>query len=502
MKLINTSAKSSVPCSSSSKKGGVSRLQSLLSPQNLMNRPLRFGRLCAAVMASVPMLLLALPGVALADSLTYDAAADFNEQNPNGVWSYGYGSVGGDFTASPDYGVSGAFAHRGGGTTSDGWRGLHKNLTAQAQPRHTGLVFAPHALVMHPGNSANPLSKIRFTAPTAGCYDVDVTWTNIDQQAKKTRPMLYTNAVGGFAELFAQDMVGYAATASFAEMIALDAGEILSFELGNGGDGFDDDSVDIELSITEASCPIVYDAAADFNPGAPSQDELVFTDGTCSQGFDLITPNEARERTAELCDMLGTWYIVRLANGGSMGGSGYGCTVFDNDTRGMGASLCTSNDGNGNNGWSYLYDADGSGAYSEMSIGVDFWGGTNQWRDPSCTEAVLSAQYGVVLAHPSGCGGWTALAWEAPANGVANIHVAAGENPGGGGSGVDLELRDDAGTLLFSQYDTELGVTYEYNDVTPVVAGERVYLRVAYGPGGTWCDTTVLDFDVIFTPNN
>lgn len=189
--------------------------------------------------------------------LIYDAVADFNEQNPNGVWSYGYGSVGGDFVASPDHWVSGAFAQRGGGTTSDGWRGLHKNLTDQAQPRHTGLVFAPHALVMHPGNSTNHLTKIRFTAPTAGCYDVDVTWTSIDQQAKKTHPMLYTNAAGaeGFEEIFAQDLVGYGATASFAEMIELEAGEILSFELSNGGDGFQDDSVDIELFVTEAICP-------------------------------------------------------------------------------------------------------------------------------------------------------------------------------------------------------------------------------------------------------
>ncbi len=190
-----------------------------------------------------------------AGGLVYDAVANFNEQNPNGVWSYGYGSVGGDFTASPNYSVSGAFAYRGGGPSSDSWRGLHKNLTAQAQQRHTGLEFAPHALVMHPGNSANPLSKIRFTAPTAGCYDVDVTWTNINQQAKKTRPMLYTNAGGGFAEIFAQDLVGHAATASFAEMIELEVGEILSFELGNGGDGFYDDPVDIELFITEAICP-------------------------------------------------------------------------------------------------------------------------------------------------------------------------------------------------------------------------------------------------------
>lgn len=261
------------------------------------------------------------------------------------------------------------------------------------------------------------------------------------------------------------------------------------------------------VADADAGCPvttpaIVYDAELDFNPGVPQQDQLVFTDGVCSSGFDLITPAEARTREDELCAMLGPWYIVRLANGGSMSGPGYGCQVFDQDARGLGASLCTTDDGNGDNGWYYLYDATGAGAYTELSVGTDAWGAT-RWRDPACPEAVLwtePATPDVVLSHPSGCGGWTTLAWEAPSNGVADIHIEAAENQLCIGSGVDLEIRDDAGTLLWSQYDTAMGVLYEYADVTPVVAGQRLYLRVAQGPGATWCDSTELDFVVSFTP--
>lgn len=213
----------------------------------------------------------------------HDAVADFNDTNPNGVWTYGYGSYGGDFTVSPTYTASGAFAYRGGGVSPNSWRGLHKNLTAQPKPREGGLVFPPHALVMHPGNSASPLTKIRFTAPAAGCYDVDISWTAIDLQAKRTRPMVYTNAASadglvppgtapGFKELFAQDLVGHGASASFADTLELDAGEVLSVELSNGGDQFFDDSVRVELVVTEVKCPPQLLGRWTFEPGVEDED--------------------------------------------------------------------------------------------------------------------------------------------------------------------------------------------------------------------------------------
>ena len=70
--------------------------------------------------------------------------------------------------------------------------------------------------------------------------------------------------------------------------------------------------------------------------------DYVYGDSPCPGGFSLITPDEARERNAELCQQLGTWDIARLAGGGSMDGPGYGCTVRDYDDRGLGHSLCTA----------------------------------------------------------------------------------------------------------------------------------------------------------------
>lgn len=254
----------------------------------------------------------------------------------------------------------------------------------------------------------------------------------------------------------------------------------------------------------DQACPIPaieYNARTDFNSGDGTA-QWVAGDYSCTDGSRLVTTDEARARTAEMCDLLDTWDIVRLGPNGAMGGSGYGCVILDDDDRTFGASLCMD-DGNGDNGWHYLYDPTGAGSYTELSVGEDNWGET-RWRDPSCTEAALwvdDNEPDVVLTHPSQCGGWTTLAWEAPADGTAAIHIAAGELGHCVGSGVDLEVRDDAGTLLFSQYDTSLGVTYEYDDVAAISAGQRVYLRVAQGPGSTWCDTTTLDFGVSFTPS-
>ena len=67
---------------------------------------------------------------------------------------------------------------------------------------------------------------------------------------------------------------------------------------------------------------------------------VVNTDNSCAPGFRLATPDEARQFNAEACRKLGAWDIIRLAGGGSIDGPGYGCGVRNNDTRGLGGSLC------------------------------------------------------------------------------------------------------------------------------------------------------------------
>lgn len=81
-------------------------------------------------------------------------------------------------------------------------------------------------------------------------------------------------------------------------------------------------------------------AACEKPEGSPLKFKAVTGDGQCPAGYTLVTPQEARANQKAACQALGTWYIARLAQGGSMDGSGYKCQIRDNDKRGLGHSLC------------------------------------------------------------------------------------------------------------------------------------------------------------------
>src|SRR5262245_5737333 len=71
-----------------------------------------------------------------------------------------------------------------------------------------------------------------------------------------------------------------------------------------------------------------------------AEDLEVYGDWSCPSGYSLISPTEAQESRADLCSLLGTWDIVRLGDGGSMDGPGYGCGIRTADTRHLGQSFC------------------------------------------------------------------------------------------------------------------------------------------------------------------
>ena len=157
---------------------------------------------------------------------------------------------------------------------------------------------------------------------------------------------------------------------------------------------------------------------------------------------------------------------------------------FDPSTQGIG-------------GWHYLYDASGAGTYASLTVGSTYWG-FQAWRNATCTEASVRAGTGELLVVPPSvgtCDGWTTLAWEAPSAGGIDFAVSV-EEVDACGSGVAFELRDAAGNLLYNVADTAWGVTYEHADSMDVDAGDRLYLRVGQGPGGSWCDTTAVSFQV------
>lgn len=60
----------------------------------------------------------------------------------------------------------------------------------------------------------------------------------------------------------------------------------------------------------------------------------------CAAGEVMVTVAEASRNAQRICSRLGRWDIVRLAGGGSIDGSGYGCERRRSDTRALGHVLC------------------------------------------------------------------------------------------------------------------------------------------------------------------
>lgn len=60
----------------------------------------------------------------------------------------------------------------------------------------------------------------------------------------------------------------------------------------------------------------------------------------CPAGYTHVTYQKATAQRAGYCNNLQAWDIARLANGGSMDGSGYQCKTRARDNRQLGHSLC------------------------------------------------------------------------------------------------------------------------------------------------------------------
>lgn len=180
-------------------------------------------------------------------------APDVTSANPHGVWDFGYGIVGGDFNRFTRKVEKGTVLSWQG---KNSWQGVYQNKGNANVNMSQGLVFKPGELVMHPANTPDHLAKIRFISPADGKYKIDVKWTAIDHQAKKIWTWVYTNAASlhgnasSFKEVHTKGMQGYNSSIVVNKTIVLKKGEIVSFEVGNSGDSFSDDSAQTELKIT------------------------------------------------------------------------------------------------------------------------------------------------------------------------------------------------------------------------------------------------------------
>lgn len=185
---------------------------------------------------------------------TYDVAKEFSlSSNPNGVWTYGsaagLGKAPTNFskhaTAPLESGAQAVSYWNTGASSWDAYHGAFANLTAAAVTVSAGLVLDPGMLVLHPANNG-AYAVARFTAPEEGSYQVDAMFKAIDAQAKKTDAAVLVNLVA----ICRQDPMTKMSMSCNKSDIMLKRGDTVDFVVGNGGDGFGDDAVQLVGTVT------------------------------------------------------------------------------------------------------------------------------------------------------------------------------------------------------------------------------------------------------------
>ena len=98
------------------------------------------------------------------------------------IWDYGGGGFGGEFKSFNKTNFQANVVSYG-----NSWYGTHQNtsrrgITPSGGP---GMVWEPGQVVMHPGQHQTQNTKIKFTAPSDGTYEISAKWTNLQACSKK-----------------------------------------------------------------------------------------------------------------------------------------------------------------------------------------------------------------------------------------------------------------------------------------------------------------------------
>jgi hypothetical protein len=216
-----------------------------------------FSLRCARLSRALAVAALAVAPL-LASAQVFDAAVDFSSaDNPAGPWAYGSTvTLGGSFEAygTPGTVFYGASSWNAGAVTFPGMYPLvFHNGTAAAIDYGSGAVL-PGELGLHPGNDGR-FSIVRWTAPQAGSFRVEATFTRDD--AGMTDAHVLKNQLA----LHAAALDASHPVSSFSQTVVLAAGDHLDFAVGFGADGtFNGDTVDLSVRIAAVPEPAAWAA--------------------------------------------------------------------------------------------------------------------------------------------------------------------------------------------------------------------------------------------------
>ncbi len=204
-------------------------------------------RLVAAVTF---MVLVGSPAHA---SPIYDAASDFAAANPNGVWSYGWSTS----LASTLNLYDSHDSPNGLDRLFSGSLGIDPNVTHNGTgapvSSYFGVLYATGQLSFHPG-SGDQFSHVRWTAPAAGSYLIDATFSSPLGYGTTTDVHVLLDGTAIFDGSVNTDGAG--PSTSFLTTAWVAAGAEVDFAVGFGSDGsYGGDTTLLSAQISPAAVP-------------------------------------------------------------------------------------------------------------------------------------------------------------------------------------------------------------------------------------------------------
>lgn len=174
----------------------------------------------------------------VAGAVTYDPLLDYSTaSNPNGVYSYGYeNTLGGALTLFSNGGAA---------------NGITTAWTSPAVDQYLGVYDVGTAILQHPG-LGSLYSILRITVATASTYTISGDFANGDHATTDVHILIngtsaFDNTINGPGS---QDKFG------FTEILA--AGSTIDFAVGNGGNGYNNDSTLLNASVSAVPEPAMW----------------------------------------------------------------------------------------------------------------------------------------------------------------------------------------------------------------------------------------------------
>ncbi len=182
-------------------------------------------------------LVLAAAIAAPAAAVTYDPHVDYtNAANPNGVYSYGFENVlGGPLTLFTSGGAA---------------NGSPASWTSPGVDQYLGVYNLSSSILQHPG-PAGQYSILRITVASGGSYSVGGTFSNGDNATTDVHVLF--NGVSAF-----DSAVSGSLTPTFAFTQYFAAGSTIDFAVGNGGNGYNNDSTLLSALVSSVPEPATW----------------------------------------------------------------------------------------------------------------------------------------------------------------------------------------------------------------------------------------------------